>query len=80
MSLYTIAAASLTTNDDRKRRPAIDQGMIVRTLVLCLLAAVALAVMHRWSHAEESRGRGVVTVTEPGDGLASASLLPAATR
>ncbi len=55
MSLYTIATASLTTHDDRKRRPAIDQGMIVRTLILCLLAAFALVVMHRQSHAQESR-------------------------
>ena len=54
MSLYTIAAASLTTHDDRKRRPAVDAGMIARTLVLSLLAALALMVMHRQSHAAES--------------------------
>ena len=54
MSLYTIAAASLTTHDDRTRRPAIDPGMVARTLVLCLLAALALVLMHRQSHAAGS--------------------------
>lgn len=58
MSLYTIATSSLTTHDDRKRRPAVDAGMVARTLLLCLLAAVALVVMHRQSHAAESGFRG----------------------
>lgn len=54
MSLYTIATASLTTHDDRKRRPAVDAGMVARTLTLCLLFAIALVAMARQSHAQES--------------------------
>lgn len=60
MSLYSIAAASLTTSDDRKRRPAINQGQVLRTLAFCLVCAVALVVMHRQSHAAESGFHGFV--------------------
>lgn len=50
MSLYTIAAANLTTADDRRRRPAVDGGQITRTLVLCLFVAVGLAGAQRAAH------------------------------
>lgn len=56
MSLYTIATSSLTTHDDRRRRPAINSGQVTRTLVLCLVFAVALVAARR-SHAEESLPR-----------------------
>ena len=58
MSLYTIATSSLTTHDDRRRRPAIDGGQIARTLTLCLLFAIALVAMARQSHAQESGATG----------------------
>ncbi len=44
MSLYSFAEANLTTSADRKRRPFVDKGQIIRTLVLCSLLLVALAV------------------------------------
>lgn len=46
MSLYSFAEASLTTRNDRRRRPAIDAGQIARTLLLLALAIAALVVMH----------------------------------
>ena len=57
MSLYTIATSSLTTPDDRRRRPAVNQGQVRRTLALCLVFAVALVAMARHSHARESAPR-----------------------
>ena len=54
MSLYTFAAANLTTAADRKRRPIINQGQILRTVILCALVVIALAVVSNRSHAAES--------------------------
>ena len=55
MSLYTFAAANLTTADDRKRCPAVDKGQVIRTIAFCLTLAAALLVMaHRQSQAAES--------------------------
>ena len=61
MSLYTFAAASLTTHDDRKRDPAINKGQLVRTIVFCLtLAALLIVMAGRQSHATESGFRSFV--------------------
>ena len=54
MSLYTFTTETFTTAADRKRRPAIDRGQIVRTLALCVLSLVALVIMARRGHAAES--------------------------
>lgn len=51
MSLYDFAAANLTTDHDRKRRPAVNNGQILRTLVLMVLFIVGLVVMSRQGHA-----------------------------
>ncbi len=51
MSLYTFAATSLTTSDDCKRRPAVNAGQVVRTLVLLALALMALTISRQLSHA-----------------------------
>lgn len=45
MSFYTFAAGSLTTAADRKRRPAVDAGQVLRTFVLFLSLAALLALM-----------------------------------
>lgn len=44
MSLYSFAEISLTTAADRKRHPFVDKGQIARTLVLCMILLVGLAV------------------------------------
>ncbi len=57
MSLYTLAAASLTTSRDRNRHPAANRGQIARTLLLTLvLALVALVLLHRQGHAAQGAG------------------------
>ena len=57
MSLYSFAAANLTTDDDRQRRPAVNRAQIVRTLAFFLAVVAALVVMSRsQSHAAEASG------------------------
>ena len=59
MSLYTFAAASLTTADDKKRCPAVDRGQVTRIVAFCLTLALALIVMaHRQSRAAEDTFHG----------------------
>lgn len=60
MSLYTFAAANLTTAVDRERRAAIDRGQITRTLILCALLLVALIFMMRRGEAAEGGFRSFV--------------------
>ena len=61
MSLYSFAAANLTTADDRKRRPCINKGQATRIVAFWLILAVALVLMaHRQSHAAESGFQGFV--------------------
>lgn len=51
MSLYSFAAANLTTPDDRKRRPAVNFGQITRTLILLTLMLATLTLAKQLSHA-----------------------------
>ena len=55
MSLYTIAAASLTTRDDHRRRPAVDRGQVLRALALCLVVALAVVATRQSRAAGEPR-------------------------
>ena len=53
---FTFTAASLTTRDDRRRRPALTPGQIARTLLLLLACAAALAAMTRRGEAARFQG------------------------
>jgi len=59
MSLQTFATATLTSRYGYKRRPAITQGQIARTLILCLLFLIGLLlVAHERGHASDTRAHG----------------------
>ena len=53
MSLYSFAEANLTTAADRKRRPAVTEGQVARTLAVSVAMAVGLVglAVHQSSHA-----------------------------
>ena len=51
MDLYTLAAASLTTTADRKRRPNVDLGQVARTLTLVFGLAMSLVLVAHQQHA-----------------------------
>lgn len=56
MSLYSFAEANLTTVADRKRRPAVTQGQVARTLILAVVTAAGLVgvATHQPSHAHSA--------------------------
>ena len=51
MDLYTLAAASLTTTADRKRRPVVDVGQVARTFALVFGLAMSLVLVAHQQHA-----------------------------
>ena len=55
MSLYSFAAANLTTTADRKRKPALDKGQALRTLCLCLIVLFAVMLVSQPSRAEPAK-------------------------
>ena len=54
MSLYPFGTAKLTTAADHRRQPALNWGQLVRTAVLFIAFALALAIASRESRASES--------------------------
>ena len=52
---FTFTAATLTTRDDHRRRPALNLGQIARTLLLLLACAAALGLMTRHGEAAQTQ-------------------------
>ena len=64
---FTFTAATLTTRDDRRRRPALNLGQIARTVLLLLACAAALGLMTR--HGEAAQPRAIEGFGMSKDGM-----------